>query len=880
MHGLRVRWRAMFRREAVERELDEELGYHVELKTEENIAKGMTPEEARRAARIELGGMEQVKEQVRAVRAGAWLGTVAQDARFGLRMLRKNPGFTAVAVLTLALGIGATTSVFSVVDRILFRSLPYPDGDRLVTLGFVAPVEPLEFLPAEDYVEWRTHDTAFTSMTSWTGIRACDLTQIPGARLSCVRVESTFLPTFGIEPLLGRNFTREEDRPGAPKVALLFYHLWRGRFGGDPQIVGKTISLDGQLTTVLGVLPRDFELPNLTPADFLVPQALDEAALNRVGTSPGVILRVFARVKPGITVTQAKASLDPSFQESLKWVPTGFRAQVSLSVRSLRDREIGDARVASWVLFASVLAVLFIACANVANLLLARAATRQREFAIRVALGAGRVRLLRQMLTESALLAVAGAALGCAMAFALLRVFVSISPGGIPRLRDATLDFRVLTFTLVVSIASGIFFALASGNQNVPTDALHGQASARSSHRFLRRLLVVGQIGISFILLIGAGLLLRSLSNLERTPLGINTSNVLFTNVSLNPHLYSDPARQVSFFNSLERQLSGLPGVSAFGLSDSLPPSGRSEATAYSSLEVPGRPRTPRGAGGMVGWSSVTPGYFSALGIPILEGRPFADDDRAPDVQDVILSQTLARRLFPGQDPMGKAIRWSEQGPWQTVIGVAGNVKYVQNNGIILSADPQYYVARKRTLPDAWPYSSVILRTSLSPAAVDSWMHSVIASLDPTVPVTISTMNQRVDQLEARPRFNATLLGIFAAMGVLLAAIGTYGVLSFLVAQRTHEIGVRTALGAQPRDVMKVILGEGAKLALAGVVAGIVGAIAATRLMSNLLFGVGATDPWVFTGVTVLLAIVALAACWIPARRAMRVDPMEALRYE
>jgi putative ABC transport system permease protein len=863
-------------------ELDEEIRAHMEMSARERVERGASAEEARAAARREFGNVGLVKETTREVWGWAWLERIGQDVRYGLRMMRRSPGFTIVAVLTLALGIGATTSVFSVVDRILFRGLPYTDGDRLVTLGFVAPVEPLEFLPAEDYVEWRARNTAFAAMTSWTGIQDCDLTQAPPDRLSCVQVESTFLPTFGVEPLLGRNFTREEDRPGAPKVALLFYHLWRGRFGGDPQIVGKTVSLDGQPTTILGVLPPDFELPNLAPADFLVPQELDEAALNRSETEPGRILRVFARLKPGVSIAQAKASPDPSFQESVKWVPPGFRTHISLSVRSLRDREIGDARVATWVLFGAVLAVLLIACANVANLLLARAATRQREFAIRTTLGAGRVRLLRQTLIEGLLLAVAGAALGCAMAFVLLRVFIAISPAGIPRLREATLDFRVVVFTLVVSTGSGIFFGLASGRQNVPADALHGRTSSDGSRRFLQRFLVAAQIGVSFVLLAGAGLLLRSLSNLERTPLGINSSNVLFANISLNPHVYSDPARQLSFFNSLEQQLSGLPGVSAFALSDSLPPSGRGEATPYSSIEIPGRPHTPRGTGGMVGWSSVTPGYFSTLGIPILKGRAFADGDRAPDAHEIILIQELAGRLFPGEDPLGKSLRWSDQGPWQTVIGIAGDVRYVQGNGVILPAElaQQYYVARKHSLPDAWSYSSVILRTSMSPAAVGSWMRMVIASLDPTVPVTINRMSQRVGQLEARPRFNTALLGIFAAMGVLLAAIGTYGVLSFFVVQRTHEIGVRAALGAQPRDLMKLILGEGAKLVLAGVVAGMIGATAATRLMTSLLFGVTATDPWMFVGVTILLTMVALAACYIPARRATRVDPMVALRYE
>ena len=535
--------------------------------------------------------------------------------------------------------------------------------------------------------------------------------------------------------------------------------------------------------------------------------------------------------------------------------------------------------MASWVLLGAVLAVLLIACANVANLLLARGTTRKREFAIRGALGAGRARLIRQSLTESALLAIGGAALGCALAASLLRVFIAISPQGIPRLRDATLDLRVLFFALAVSIAAGIFFGLASVQHDIPTTA-NGGATSVSSRRFVRRLLVTAQIAISFVLLAGAGLLLRSLSKLEETPLGMNTSNVIFANISLNPHLYKDPARQLKFFNSLEEQLSGLPGVSASGLSDSLPPSGRAEATAYSAIEVDGSPRTPRGAGGMVTWSSVTPGYFPALAIPIVEGRGFTEEDRAPDVRDIILSESLATQLFPGGDALGKNIRWSPQGAWQTVVGIAGDVKYVQDNGFVQTADPEYYVPRKHALPDAWNYSIVILRTSLNPATIGAWMRSAVASLDPAVPVTINTMGHRVEQLEARPRFNTALLGIFAAIGLLLAAVGTYGVLSFLVTQRTREIGVRTALGAQPRDVANLIVSEAVKLTLAGVAAGIAGAVATTRLMTAMLFGVRTTDAWMFVSVTILLATVALLACWIPARRAMGVDPIVALRHE
>ncbi len=841
----------------------------------------MTEQEARRAAKMSLGGEEQIKESVRDQRGLPLLETLWQDVRYGMRGFRRAPAFAITVILAVALGVGATTAVFSVVDRILFRNLPYPHADQLVTFGYVAPIEPNEFILAADFHDWANANGAFVSTASFDFVQDCDITQAPAARMQCAHVEWTFLPTFGIQPLLGRNFTRKEDSSTGPKVALLFYNLWKSRFGGDPHIVGKTISLDGQETAIIGVLPRDFELPTLGDADMLVPEAFNSQVFDRSFKGPTPVLRAFARLKPGVTIAQARAALQPSFQASLKWVPLGFRNEVSLSVRSLRDRQIEDARLASWVLFGAVLAVLLIACANVANLLLVRSTARQREFAIRAALGAGPARLLRQTLTESVMLALAGGVLGCGFAYTLLKTFVAISPQGILHLNDATLDLRVLAFTLAVSVISGLFFGFASAQRRASNDALYGRASSGLSRAFLRRALVSAQIAISFILLIGAGLLIRSLDNLERVPLGMDPSGVITATISLNPRLYTDMARRENFFNSIEQRMRQVPGVSAFALSDSLPPSGRSYINAYANIEVPGRPHTPQGTGGIVGFSTVTPGYFSALEIPIVHGRAFTEEDRAPNVHVAILNGVLAKRLFPNEDAVGKQVRFHQpDGPWCTIVGVAGNVKYVEDSGFISPPDSGYYLPLQYSAAFMDPEQQVILRTSLSPAAVASWMRSTVASLDPTVPVTVDSMSQRVSNLEARPRFNATLLGIFAGLGILLAAVGTYGVLAFLVVQRTQEIGVRMALGANPRDVMKLILAHGAKFALAGLVLGAAGAFALTRSMAALLFNVKPDDPAIFAGVAILLVLVSLAACYIPARRAMRVDPMVALRYE
>ena len=869
-------WSRFFRRKRWDKERAQELEAYLETETADNVQRGMSPEEAERAAHIKLGNIGRIREEIYEMNSLDFLETFWQDVRYALRGFRRTPAFAVTVILAVALGIGATTAVFSVVDRILFRSLPYPHADQLVTFGYIASIEPNEFLTAPDFADWGNAHGAFASTASFNFVRDCDITQAPAARMQCAHVEWTFLPTFGIQTVLGRNFTREEDTSTAPKTALLFYSLWKSRFGGDPHIVGKTISLDGQETTIVGVLPRNFELPTLGHADMLVPEAFSPVVFTRSNNHPVPFLRAFARLNPGVTIEQARPALQSSFQASLKWVPPGFRNEVSLSVRSLRDRQIEDARLASWILFGAVIAVLLIACANVANLLLARSTARQREFAIRAALGARPARLLRQTLTESVMLALAGGALGCAFAYALLKIFVAISPRGILHLSDATLDLRVLSFTLTVSVISGLFFGFASAQRDASNEALYGHASSGLSRAFLRRALVSAQIAIAFILLVGAGLLIRSLDNLQRVPLGMDTSGVITALIELNPRLYS-ASRQLSFFESIEQRLRSLPGVNAFAVSDSLPPIGQSYASVYAHIEVPGHPRMQEGTGGMVGRRSVSPGYFSTLEIPILRGRAFTEDDRASNVNVTILSQALAQRLFPDGDALGKRIRFDQDGQWRTIVGIAQDVR---NDGLSKVADAEYYFPRKHSTEDIDAGAFIIVRTSLSPAAVASWMRATVASLDPTVPVTVDSMSQRVSNLEARPRFNAALLGIFAALGVLLAAVGTYGVFAFFVVQRTHEIGVRMALGADPRDVTRLVMAQGAKLALAGLALGVASAFALTRSIKALLFGVTPADPAIFVGVAIFLIIVALAACYLPARRAMRVDPLVALRYE
>jgi putative ABC transport system permease protein len=874
-----VRLAGTFRKSASESELSAELESHLQLHIADNLRAGMLPEEARRHALMKLGGMEQTKEAYRDRRGLRWLETIWQDLRMAFRTLRLRPGFAATTVLTLALGIGATTAVFSVVDRILFRSLPYPQDERLVSFGVKAPFEGNEFMLAPEYAVLRTQPGPFESTTSLTpGGADCDLTEADPVRLNCAVVEATFLSTFGIHPVVGRDFAVDDGRTGAACGALISYGLWRARFGGDSGVARRTISIDGKPVQIIGVLPQDFEMPNLEAVDLLLPQVLDEAALDR--NHPRVILRAFGRLRPSVTIEQAIAGLQPWFQDSLRFVPPQFRSEVSLRVRSLRERQTADSRAGAWLLFGAVTAVLLLGCTNVTNLLLVRAVGRQRELAVRAVLGASRVRLARQILTEALVLAFLGGIAGLGVAYGLLRAVVIIAPGGILRLQQASLDFRVLGFCAAVTLIAAVFLGVAPALSKPAPEWLAGRATTGAARGWFRHALVAGQIAGSLILLAGAAMLLRSLWNIQNVQTGLDTRHVLTAQISLAAHSYPDPTKQMAFFQEVETRLNRVPGIEMIALSDTLPPSGRMQATFFASIDVPGRPRPAQGTGGMVGWRMVTPSYFAALGIPIVRGRGFTEADRAPAEQPVILSQTLAARMFPGEDALGKRMRFTafdREGGWRTVVGIAGDVK---NNGLTSSTDPEFYIPWKN---DPGTYAGrgfVILRSSLNAASVAAWVRSEIAGIDPRVPMEFATMETRVGKLASRPRFDAFLLSFFAAMGVLLAALGIYGVVSFLVSQRTAEIGVRMALGATPRSISRLVLLSMAKWTVAGAAAGTLGAWFCVRLLQSLLFEVRAHDPVLLLTAVVILLAVAIGAAWIPARRAAKVDPMVALRYD
>lgn len=797
-----------------------------------------------------------------------------QDARYALRNFVRRPLFAIAVVATLAIGIGATTAVFSVVDRILFRPLPYADPQRLVSFGYIAPIEPSEFYLGADYMDLRHLDrTPFEAVTSWSGIESCDLTDTNPARLSCGRVESTFLPTFGVGTALGRNFTREEDQPNAPKTVLLSYGLWRSRFGGDPSVLGRTIPIDGDQARIIGVLPKTFELPTLAQADVLMPRQLDESRQKHPNT--GAVLRVFARLKPGVTPTQAREQLEPLFQNSLQFVPPAFRHEVKLSVRALRERLMGDSRTAAWTLFFAVVAVLLIACANVTNLLLARLSGQQTEMAVRAALGASRARLARQALTESLVLALVGAASGCVVAYVLLRVVIRMAPQGIPRVEEAAIDGRVLAFTLVMSVICAVLVGLMPALQRPSAKALTSTRATSAGRLTFRIVLTALQVAASVVLVSTAVLLLRSLWNLQAVPLGIRTDHVITAEVQLG-NRYQQPAQQGAFFQQLETRLRQVPGVEDMALSDSVPPAGRTGSRPYSTLEVFGKPKYTEGTGGMVVWRSVTPDYFRALSVPIISGRPFNEADRQPTEHPLIVSQSLAKRLFGSENAVGQRVHMQFiDVPAFTVVGVAADVK---NGGIATGADPEYYMVRHFNQP--FPHSTAIVRTSLDPRTMTSWMRAAVAELDPTLPVDIHTMDERVSKLQQRPRFDAVLLASFAAIALILAAVGIYAVLAFLVSQRTREIGVRMALGAQRWDILSLIAGRGMAAILVSAAAGLIAAAFAARLLRSMLFEVAPIDPVSMVAAAVAVVGIAAIAMLVPARRAAKVDPIVALRYE
>jgi putative ABC transport system permease protein len=861
------------------RDLDDELAFHVEQSTRRNIAAGMNQEEARREAILEFGAVERTREQCHEQRPGWWMGTVGQDIRYALRGFRRNPIFTIAVLATLTLGIGATTAVFSVVDRILFRSLPYAHADRIVSIGIVHSLERQEFLMEPFYFDWLDNQKPFEAIAAQgTMPHACDLVEMNPAQLNCLSFQAGLLPLLGISPALGRNFLPEEDRPNAPRVVLISHGLWLDHYNRDPGILGRTIDIDGSPARVVGVLPREFQFPTLQSADVIFPMALDRAEAHTANGGFGYPMRCFARLKAGVSIAQARDQMQPLFAAEQKWLPADIRGEIRLSIRSLRDRETADVQWIAWILLGSVLAVLLVAGANVAGLMMARSAARERELTVRSALGASRTRLIRQTLTEALLLSIGGAAAGLVLAEGLMMIFIAIAPTGVPFLGRANLDLRIAAFTTLLSLGYGAGFGLLPAMQQPPAMAL-GTRAAKSRHRaLLRRGLVTGQIAVSMVLLSAAALLLRSFRNIQEQNLGMQTGGVLTAQIALPGFRYDTGQKEMDFYLRLETALRRLPGIRAVGISDSVPPGGWQGDFRFADLAVEGRPHPVPGTGGTVASRKVTPDYFRALNIPAIRGRNFAEEDRTSSQPRVVLSRLMAARLFPGEDPIGKRLEGGPGKAGSIVVGVAENVK---NSGLVEPDLPEIYSLRRDFADDWAGRAPVVLIDSVLPEkAVAPWVRSQIAAIDPTVPVKIEALTQTVGTLADRPRFETALLGFFAFTGLVLAVIGLYGVIAFIAVQRTQEIGVRMALGARRFDILRLIALDGVRLILLGATLGLAFALALTQLLKSMLFDVGARDPLSFAAVALLLVIVALAATLIPARAAMKVEPLVALRYE
>ena len=875
----RLRFKAIWKRRQLERDLEDELRFHLVMREEKMKAGGLDPEEARYASRRRFGNRSSLQEDCREMWTFVLLEDFWQDVRYTLRAMRKNPGFTAIVLVTLALGIGASTAVFSVVDPLLFRRLPYPRDDQLVSVGYLGPVDNNEFNVVSSYFDWQ--HGPFKSLTAMRPGVGCDaMIGDQPRRIDCYAVAGNFLRTFGISPLLGRDFEVDDDRPHAPTVGLLSYGFWRTAFGGDAKALGKTIIVDDEPVRIIGVLPKRFEMPQLGEIDVMLPARLD-ASLPRSANSSS-FLRTFARLPDGMRIEQAHDRLLPIFNSSAdKDVPPELRKEVRLMVRSLRDRQIHEVKLSSWMLLGCVLALLLAACANIANLMLARAVARRQELAMRTALGAGRGRLMRQTLTESLIFGLLGGTAGCGTAWALLRLCIRLAPGGMLRLEHARIDLRVLLFALAGSLGSALLFGIAPALEPTRAEALSGCHVAGIARTFFRKVLVSTQVAISLVLLAGASLLLRSLWKLQYQPLGFQPQNVITASFTLRRR-YHPPrgqdrssAAQVSFFDELEGRLKRIPAGGLFALSDSIPPRG-SMGRPYSNLRIAGHPPVAAD-GGMVEFRWVTPGYFRALGIPILDGRAFSESERASGESPLILSATLARRLFGHESPLGQQIDLTANGRWCTVVGVAADIK---NNGLTEPSDPEYYRLRMHNPQEVGLSGVAIFRTSLDPDTLTRWVRKEFSALDPSMPVTVETLGQRVDRFRERPRFVATLVGVFAGLGLLLAAVGLYGVLSFLVARQTREIGVRMAIGARPVDIVLQIQKYAALWTGIGVAVGLAGSFALARTIRGLLFEVSPGDPASLLVSAAVLLVTAALAAWVPSSRAARIDPVIALRNE
>jgi predicted permease len=869
------RLRNHLRNKKLEREMEAEMRFHLEMETEKNIGRGMTEEEARLVARRTFGGVAQVKEEYHDLTRFRQVEELWQDVRFGVRMLLKNPGFTAAVVITLAIGIGANAAIFSAVSAMLLRPLPYPEPDRLVMVWERRIREDARNLvsPA-DFCDWRERNRVFENIAAQTGIWV-DLTEgSEPKRIRAGAVSPSYFDVLGVKPMLGRSFMPEEELPGAANVAVINHTMWQSRFGADRSIIGRAISLNGESYEVIGVLPPSFPFPAEDLGLWVPFKISSETRLNRRGHS----LRVVARIKSGITLQQAQADMERVGAELMREYPaenTNHTAFVISLHTELVNGEGGDIRQPLLILFAAAGLVLAVACANVANLQLIRAAVRRKEIAIRAALGARPRRIARQLLTESMLLAALGGAVGTLLALWGIGAITALLPQSVLHLIGPRLDLRVLGFTLIISLGSGVLSGLGALRQAARSDLTdtlrEGGGGSGTATQRARSIFVVAEVALAVVLLIGAGLMIRSLWKLQSVQPGFDSQNVLTANISLPSARYREPQQIATFFRQLIEKVRVLPGVDGAGAISTLP----LRAGGRTSIAIEGRTEMtnlPPQARPRIHDRVVTPDYFQTMGIRLIRGRPLTsqDDRAAPRV--ALINQTAAQRYWPGQNPLGHRVEVNRQ--WWEVIGVVGDVK---GQGLDRDANPEVYFSWAQS---PWSGGTLVVRatnvSSLAPA-----IRSKVQELDKQLPISsVRTMEEIVDGSIAAPRTNTLLLALFAGIALTLAAVGIYGVMAYSVAQRAHEIGVRMALGAQSSDALKLVLKQGMLLALVGALIGLIASWGLTRLMESLLFGVGTTDLLTFILIPLLLTLVALLACWLPARRATKVDPLVVLRNE
>jgi putative ABC transport system permease protein len=875
----------LFRRRKPADDLTEEIRSHLAMEEHDNHERGMPPDEAHYAALRRFGNVTLAQERSREMWGWKWLETLLQDLRFGLRQLRRNPGFTSVAVLTLALGIGANTAIFSVVDAVLLKPLPFANPDRLVTLFESNPQQRIAAAAFSypNFTECHEQNSVFSEMA---GTNAHDLTLTGMGEPTIVHtivVTPGIFTLLGVQPLVGRFFLPKDGLRGSAPVAVISENLWRSRYGGDPRMLGRTIDLDMRPFTVVGIMPGDFRYPIRSEGEDVWIPAVKDPLFSTFMPDPKLRwLITVARLRPGVSISQARAAMDAVSLRLAREYPnvnTGWK----IHVEPMQKEITGASKPALLVLLGAVGLVLLIACANIANLLLARATVRTREMAVRMAMGAGRFRILRQLVTESTLLGLLGGVAGVLFAFWGVQSLKPLLPPGLPRAQTISIDGNMLFFALALSLAASVIFGLAPAlavarfrfRTNLEEGA--GRSGESGRRRRLRGLLVAAEFALAVVLLVGAGLLIRSFSAMMKVNPGFNARHVVTAEISLPRYQYSTPAQWTAFSNESIQRIQAEPGMQDSALVVPLPIATDSVNFAFT---IPDHPALRRGVPREAHYAAGSPGYFHVMEIPLLRGRFFGPQDAPSTPRVAVISQAFARRYFPNQDPLGQRLVFGfplNDVVARQIVGIVGDVRDVS-----LSQEPGPMMYVPFAQAPFWG-EIVVVRSSLSTAAVAGAIRRVVHDIDKNLPVTdIASLPDAMDSQAsvAQPRFRTLLLALFGTLALVLAAVGIFGVMSYSVSRRTHEIGIRMALGASRTGVIRLLLAEAAGLVFAGLVVGIPAALMLTRFLAGLLYGVKPTDPLTFIGVSLILIAVALVACYIPARRAAKVDPMVALRYE